>query len=399
MIRYFILLCSILALKSTMAQTTVFDAQMSLADEKLLRFALRLSEDSGSVKATLVNGSEKIPLLPSAWQGDSIDFEHPVFDSYIRIFRSDNEWKGFWHDRSRKGIYILPFTLEKRDPEFVESIRAAKSRWYCQFDTGENQYPAIGEFSVSGHQMSGTFLTETGDYRYLNGVITPDRYFELSAFDGSHAFYFEGNFIGDSLKGQFYSGNHWKTTFVGFRSDTARLPDGFALTKARIKGPITLKIMRGDAVVFDLDAPEYANKAVLIQVMGTWCPNCLDETQYLTQRKKMNVPMPELVALCFERGSDTTMQLNNLARVKKNLGLTYPLILAGKADKKTASEVLPFMDPVMSYPTTIFLNRNHEVMGIHTGFNGPATGQAYINQNKAFDRMMKEMAYELKIKN
>jgi hypothetical protein len=53
----------------------------------------------------------------------------------------------------------------------------------------------------------------------------------------------------------------------------------------------------------------------------------------------------------------------------------------------------------MSYPTTIFLNRNHEVVGIHTGFNGPATGQAYINQNRAFDRMMKEMAYELKIKN
>jgi thiol-disulfide isomerase/thioredoxin len=178
---------------------------------------------------------------------------------------------------------------------------------------------------------------------------------------------------------------------VGFRSDTAHLPDGFELTKARIKGPITLKIMRGDALVFDLDAPEYKNKAVLIQVMGTWCPNCLDETQYLNKLNKMKVPMTELVALCFERGSDTAMQLNNLARVKKNLGLTYPMILAGKADKKTASEVLPFMDPVLSYPTTIFLNRRHEVVGIHTGFNGPATGQAYRDQSRAFDQMLRKM--------
>lgn len=376
-------------------KTEKYDAQLELSEAKMLRFKLQMKTRDDTVFIVLKNGNEQVALQPVFWIGDSLDAEHPVYDSYIRLYRDSAGLRGFWHDRSRKGRYILPLNLEKSmDPPILEVMYPKTSRWYCRFDTGLNQYPAIGVFHVSGHMISGTFLTETGDYRYLNGVITPDKYFELGAFDGSHAFYFEGYMKGNNIEGSFYSGNHWKTTFQGVRNDTARLADGFELTKPRQEGPVTLLIRRGDAIVFNLDAPEYANKPVLLQVMGTWCPNCLDETQFLLKTRSRGIPMPATVALCFERGTDTALQLANIERVRKNLNIPYPLILAGRADKKSAAEVLTFMDPVMSYPTTIFLNRKHEVIGIHTGFSGPATGEAYKKQSQTFERMFRLMMNE-----
>ena len=64
------------------------------------------------------------------------------------------------------------------------------------------------------------------------------------------------------------------------------------------------------------------------------------------------------------------------------------MILAGKADKKAAAKLFPFLDQISAFPTTIFLNRNHEVVGIHTGFNGPATGERYTKQSLEFKELI-----------
>ena len=43
----------------------------------------------------------------------------------------------------------------------------------------------------------------------------------------------------------------------------------------------------------------------------------------------------------------------------------YPVLIAGLPDKKVASDSLPFLDQVRSYPTTIFLDSNHKVVSVH----------------------------------
>jgi hypothetical protein len=32
---------------------------------------------------------------------------------------------------------------------------------------------------------------------------------------------------------------------------------------------------------------------------------------------------------------------------------------------------------ISSFPTTVFLDRNGKIVAVHTGFNGPATGDSY----------------------
>lgn len=55
-------------------------------------------------------------------------------------------------------------------------------------------------------------MTETGDYRYLEGVVNGNQ-LQLSTFDGAHAFLFTGTVTDSTINGHFYSGNHWKEPF------------------------------------------------------------------------------------------------------------------------------------------------------------------------------------------
>ena len=57
----------------------------------------------------------------------------------------------------------------------------------------------------------------------------------------------------------------------------------------------------------------------------------------------------------------------------------------GTDDKAKAREKLPMLNHVLSYPTTIFLDKQGKVRKIHTGFNGPATGEKYIAFKNEFN--------------
>ena len=120
--------------------------------------------------------------------------------------------------------------------------------------------------------------------------------------------------------------------------------------------------------------PEYLDRPNIIQILGTWCPNCLDETEFLVDWLKQH---PEadiaIIGLAFERYDDPQKARSVISRYREKLGINYPILHAGKSNKSEASKKLPMLNEVISYPTLIFLDRNNQVQRIHTGFNGPAT--------------------------
>ena len=72
-------------------------------------------------------------------------------------------------------------------------------------------------------------------------------------------------------------------------------------------------------------------------------------------------------------------------------GIEYPLLLAGLADKNEASRAFPLIDRVRSYPTTIFLHGDARVRAVHSGFTGPATGEAYSRLRSRFESLIEEL--------
>jgi hypothetical protein len=60
-------------------------------------------------------------------------------------------------------------------------------------------------------------------------------------------------------------------------------------------------------------------------------------------------------------------------------------LFAGIADKKIVAEKLPQLNTFLSFPTTIFIDKNGKVRKVHTGYNGPATGKYYQEFLKEFN--------------
>ena len=75
----------------------------------------------------------------------------------------------------------------------------------------------------------------------------------------------------------------------------------------------------------------------------------------------------------------------------KRQEIPYPILLAqyGSTDKEKFLEKIPMLENIISYPTTIIIDKSGKVNSIHTGFNGPATGQAYIDYKNEFETEIK----------
>jgi thiol-disulfide isomerase/thioredoxin len=328
---------------------------------------------------------------------DTIRIEFPIYNSYIKAVYEDKVIEGAWIDRNRENYRIKFVARQGQNHRFTtlrkEPIMDVSGRWEVLFGTEtENPYPAIGEFKQDGNILTGTFLTETGDYRFLSGAIQKDKIY-LSTFDGSHAFLFEGKIMDDkSLIGTFQSGSHYKTNWTATKNDTAKLGSAYELTYLKDgydKFEFEFKDVDGNLV--SSSDERFKGKAKIIQIFGTWCPNCRDETNFLVpfynNKKFDNI---EVIGLAFEKSRNFGAASKAVKTYIDKMNVPYPMLIAGYSKKSEASKALPMLSAIISYPTMIFIDKNDKVVKIHTGFNGPATTE-YAAFVKEFEKIVSEL--------
>jgi peroxiredoxin len=123
----------------------------------------------------------------------------------------------------------------------------------------------------------------------------------------------------------------------------------------------------------------FRGKVVLVNVLGSWCPNCHDEVPFLVELyRRYHGRGLEIVGLSFEEAT----QLKTLTRLRafiKRYGIEYPVLVAG--EPKEAPEKLPQAVNLNSFPTTFVVGRDGRVRGVHAGFPGAASG-AFHEQTK-----------------
>lgn len=335
----------------------------------------------------LFNGSEKIITSDISFgrskylAKDTFRINFPIYDTYIHGLYEENVMEGEWVINYRTELNKIPFVAKfgqnyrftqlKKDP-----IMNLTGSWDTEFGLvdGEEPYPGIAEFKQSGNHLTGTFLTETGDYRYLEGSVQANKLY-LSVFDGSHAFLFEGKINADStINGIFRSGKHYQTIWKAkpLKNNVLRNPD--KITQTVNSDVINFKFP--DIYGKPVSLSELKGKVKIVQLFGTWCPNCLDETnfllEFLTQNEDKDI---SVIGLAFERYNEKDKVLPLLAAYKKRLNIPYTILWAGSYNKKEASKVMPMLNEIIAFPTLIILDENNKVIKIHTGFNGPATSE------------------------
>jgi thiol-disulfide isomerase/thioredoxin len=131
---------------------------------------------------------------------------------------------------------------------------------------------------------------------------------------------------------------------------------------------------------------------MVIQIMGTWCPNCMDETDYLSSIYDVyNKKGLGFLAIDYERTTDFEKAKYNVQRLKKKFNVKYEILIAEFSGKEQASKSLPFLDKITAFPTTIILDKSHRVKFIYTGFSGPATGLEYEAFKKKFESVLTQL--------
>jgi peroxiredoxin len=370
---------------------------MNLGDDAL-PFRGVFSQDSLNYPVlTIYNGEEAIEAHEVGWKEDSLFVNLPHFESELHArMVGEGQLEGVWRNFAKGPDYAIPFVATARAagcPQADEQTSSLAGRWETTFEDDGGSWPAIGEFRQEGSALRGTFLTETGDYRYLEGCVSKNE-FRLSTFDGAHAFLFSGTIqVDGSLNGTFYSGNHYQARFTAVKNEEVSLRSADSLTYLK-EGYDRLSFSFPDleGKMVSLDDERFQNKAVIVQIMGSWCPNCLDESRLFAQwHKQYHDQGLELVALAFERSDDFEKAKKAVERFKKPLVSDYTFLIAGRANKKAAAEKLPMLNHIMSYPTSIWIDRDGNIRKIHTGFTGPGTGQHYEAFVEQYERLIEDM--------
>ncbi len=377
-----------------------------------LPFVFEISYTSDtSIVVDIFNASETIRINEVSYGHDittgqdTLSIAFPVFDSRISAIYEDNVMEGKWIVNNRKINEELPYEIpfvafQGKDHRFTTLKKQPAidltGKWETTFEIErETPYKGIGEFRQEGNQLTGTFLTETGDYRYLEGTVQGNKV-NLSCFDGSHAFLFEAKILEDStMIGSFISGVHYKTLWEAKKNDTFELTNPFeitALTVAENTFDFSFENELGQTI--SLQDSKYEGKIKLVQIMGTYCPNCRDETLFLQEYLK-NHPEKEIaiIALSFERHQEKEKAIAAIKRYKEKMGVDYEVLLVGPEDKAAASQKLPMLNRISSYPTLLFIDKANKIRKIHTGFAGPATSE-YPNFVQAFEQIIEELSNE-----
>jgi len=387
--------------KAPILSEGIWLGELEVQDNEILPFNFNLKKsDSGQLFIEIQNATEVIKVEEVTLKNDSIVIRTPVFEGYIAGKFTETSIQGEFIKESLNRIVPFKaifgkeerFRAEKKPQINVSGI------WEAEFSPNSaDSYLGMGIFKQKGNKVTGTFRTTTGDYRYLDGIMDGNL-MQVSTFDGAHAFLFTAKVTDSSLSGTFYSGNHFQEPFIAKRNESYELPNTDSLTFLKPGyGKLSFSFPDSSNKMISLDDDRFKNKVVIVQIMGTWCPNCLDETKFLANYLKENTNLDvEVVALAFEYAKTKEKAFKSINRLKTAIGVDYPMLLAqfGTSNKSKAQEKLPMLNHVLSYPTTIFIDKKGTVRKIHTGFNGPATGQKYEVFKKEFDEFVKLLISE-----
>lgn len=381
-----------------MNRITQYRASVQREDSRLVVFDFELKDSAGVWKGWIRNAGEKIQIDNIKILGDSMWMEMPLFESQFKArFMPNGEIRGIWIKGTAlaAGFQVYPFLAQPGKDRFDAGQQPPKAnlsgRWAVTLvRTDGSTRPAVAEFRQEGAHLIGTMLTPGSDYRYLEGVVRGDSLF-LSTFDGSHSFLFNAKIENDSVlsSGHFYAGFRGNEPFTARKNEHAEIPaDLNAVYVKKGEDRLNFDFPDLEGKKMSINDPRFRNKVVVVQLMGSWCPNCMDETAFLSPYYMANKSRGlEMVALAYENSTDFLRSQKSLRKFQQRFQIEYPMLITGVSvnDSLRTEKTLPQITPIKGFPTSIFLDKKGRIRHISTGFFGPGTGEHYTEYIREFE--------------
>ncbi len=370
------------------------------------------AEKGGGMQAVLVNATDRQPFSSASWNGSVLTLRMDYYDGQLTAHLvAPQRMEGEYSRQTSKGLVYIPIVLVPHQQQAAGKPWTGPSLsgdWIFQWPKEEGaEKSTLANF----HQQStmadgkapvmGIIEPVSGDTGLLHGTVSSgtdgQAHFHLSRFDGIHVLALDGQFQPDgSLKGE-QGGVVGLEPFTAERSRGASAADPNALAESLTKvrnprEPFRFSGVDASGKMADESSPEFKGKTVIVDIFGTWCPNCHDEAPVLEKLyRKYHDQGLEIAGLAYEYTDDTARSLQQIAIYRAKFGLTFPLLLSGTTDQGQIQKTLPQLVNFGAFPTSIFIDRSGHVRAVLAGFSGPSTGDKYQEVQRRMDELAREL--------
>lgn len=382
-------------------QAGEWKGDLKRSDSITIPFTFEIFLKSGYPELYIINASEKLLVNDIQLLGDSVIVNMPFFDAKFVVAQSSyNEVRGSYYKTSGERIIRYDFTGKYNQPRFLRKIAPKyniSGKWDINFNDKETGDVGIFEQNGDG-KVTGTILTPTGDYRFMEGILDGDS-LKMSVFDGGYTMLLTAKVENNNKlsNGYIYSGFTGMQKWSAIKNNNLKIADE-ELTKMRPgenKLHFSFVSTNGDTV--SIDDEKYKGKVVLIQILGSWCPNCMDETAFLSEYYNKNRDRGlEVIGIAYERTNDYNKNKRLLQPYIERFNVKYPILLppVTVSDPDKEQKTLPQIEKIRAYPSLIYIGKDGKVRKIHSGFNGPATGEYYEIYKKEFHNYVDKLLSE-----
>ena len=312
---------------------------------------------------------------------DTLRGTFPVFASDLWLVATEDGYKGEYY-RTDANNYRLPLELVPGRMTYEQSPSEFSNQYAITRHIGGQEKPALLQLSKKDGVLVGTIATSTGDSRFMTGYEVEGG-FELMGFDGRFIYKVSAKMTDGTIEGHVWAGMTGYYTFSGTSDESAVLENPEEMSKLRDDYTHIewhLPGLDGDTVHFD---SRTITKPTILAIQGSWCPNCMDEGRVLDQYYREFEGAIDVYGLSYEYSGTLEKATAAVQKMERDLGTSFPMVIATYGPKQDRNAVLP-LEQIRSYPTSIMLDHQGNVVKIHTGFYGPSTKEyeAYVKETR-----------------
>jgi thiol-disulfide isomerase/thioredoxin len=352
-------------------------------------FKIEFAGDGANIKGWFFNGESHENSTGGTFENGSLVLN---FETYVSVLKAT----------AKNGVLDGEYTSRRGSPLPIHAVRAVaeppskvkapqiSGLWYLEGVTSRKHDEKAWQLTIrqKGAEVSGAILRVDGDTGTLTGRYQ-DGKFVLSHFSGARPALVEITPQADGTLTVDLKGQHHEGVITAVRPEQAHSKGLAEPVDANLHTgvtdstkPFTFSFPDLNGRIVSNTDERFRGKVLLINITGSWCPNCHDEDEFLPALyNKYHAQGLEIVALNFEEAE----QLADPTRLKsliREYGIKYDVLLGGETG--SVKEKLAQARDWDSWPTTFFVGRDGLVKSVHAGFPSPGSGELYKKEKEEF---------------
>jgi thiol-disulfide isomerase/thioredoxin len=374
----------------------LWDATVKVND-LVVPFRFEISGDKSNISASFFNGDAKFTSSSGTYANGALRLNWDYTASRLEATVHDGVIEGSFYRAGRDSKTVYPFQARRFTPSplSTEDVPSIAGLWVIPYESEKGEVAWQFIVRQSGPEVTAAILRIDGDTGALQGTYK-DGKFILSHYSGARPSVFELRLLADGTLDILQNG---KTKLTATRSAQARAkglpepsdPSKFTTVKDPTK-PFTFALNDLNGKPVTNEDARFQGKVVLINITGSWCPNCHDEAPFLAALyKKYHAQGLEIVALSFEE-ADQLKDPTRLRAFVKKYGIEYTVLVGG--EPADAKDKLTQAVNWVSWPTTFFVARDGLVRGAHAGFPSSGSGELFAKAKEDFEAKVEKLLAE-----